>query len=170
VGEELISADGPSDPMADLGFSDLLSVVQTGAIIVALVATLYFSQRQVYAVTKDLETRVLNDIDEKFHSIGEILIEQPDLVQTIFASPETIGKEIPFSYYVLFFCAHIHHMRERGVLQDNEWTGWYEWMKNAFRYGTLGRSWTEGQMGQWFDPAFRRFVDTELLPHAVART
>ncbi|HXQ94256.1 MAG TPA: hypothetical protein VN864_03695 [Thermoplasmata archaeon] len=151
--------------MADLGFSDLLSLVQTCAIIVALLTTLYFSRRQVQAFTKDLETRVLNDIDEKFHSIGEILIQQPELVQTIYASPETQAKEVPFSYYVLFFCAHIHHMRERGILQDNEWTGWSQWMKNAFQYGSLGRSWTDGQMGQWFDPSFRTFVETELLPH-----
>ena len=156
--------------MADFGFSDLLSLVQTSAIIVALVSTLYFSRRQVQAFARDLETRVLNDIDEKFHAIGEILIEQPELVQTIYRSPETLGKEVPFAYYVLFFCAHLHHMRERGVLQDNEWTGWLQWMRNAFRYGSLGRAWTEGEMGQWFDPSFRQFVDVELLPHVGPKT
>jgi hypothetical protein len=152
--------------MADLGLSDLLSLVQTCAIIVALVATLYFSRRQVEGFTKDLESRVLNDIDEKFHSIGEILVDQPDLVQTIYTTPTNQGKEVPFAYYVLFFCAHVHHMRERGILQDNEWVGWLQWMRNAFRFGSLGRAWSLGEMGQWFDPSFRSFVEAELLPHA----
>ena len=154
--------------MVDLGLPDLLSLVQTCAIIVALLLTVYFSRRQMQAFKVDLETRVLNDLDEKFHSIGEVLIERPELVQTIYNSPQTQGKEVPFSYYVMFFCAHIYHMRERGILQDNEWTGWLQWMRNAFRFGDLGRAWTATQMGQWFDPAFRRFVDGELLPHVGA--
>ncbi|MCI4363009.1 MAG: hypothetical protein L3K13_01705 [Thermoplasmata archaeon] len=151
--------------MADLGFADLLSVVQTIAIIGALVMTVYFSRRQIQAFTTDLETRVLNDIDEKFHRIGEILIEKPHLVQSIYQTPTVTGADIPFTYYVLFFCAHLHHMRERKILQDNEWAGWLQWMRNVFQYGELGRQWVEAKMESWFDPSFREFVRTELLPH-----
>jgi hypothetical protein len=39
-------------------------------------------------------------------------------------------------------------------------------MKNAFRYGTIGKYWKETGMGAWFDPAFREFVDKEILPSA----
>ena len=156
--------------MADFGLSDIVSVAQTCAIIAALVVTLYFSRRQLQAFSTDLETRVLNDLDEKFHHIGDILVDQPDLVATIYKSPTGVGKEVPFAYYVMFFCAHIHHMRDRGILQDNEWTGWLQWMRNAFRYGDIGRAWKEAEMGQWFDPAFRAFVDRELLAHATAPT
>ncbi|MCI4339902.1 MAG: hypothetical protein L3K06_00950 [Thermoplasmata archaeon] len=149
--------------MVDIGFSDLLSLAQTCAIIAALLVTLYFSRRQVQAFAMDLETRVLNDLDEKFHRIGDILIERPELLPTIYKTETALGKEVPFSYYVMFFCAHIHHMRERGILRDNEWTGWFQWMRNAFRYGDLGRAWKETEMGQWFDPSFRTFVERELL-------
>ncbi|MCI4345175.1 MAG: hypothetical protein L3K07_00245 [Thermoplasmata archaeon] len=141
--------------MADLGFADLLSVVQTIAIIAALVMTVYFSRRQIQAFTADLETRVLNDIDEKFHRIGEILIEKPQLLPSIYRASGTAAADIPFTYYVLFFCAHIHHMRERKILQDNEWAGWLQWMKNAFQFGDLGKHWVEGRMESWFDPSFR---------------
>lgn len=44
------------------------------AIIAALLVTLYFARRQIQALGVDLETRVLNDLDEKFHRIGEIFI------------------------------------------------------------------------------------------------
>jgi hypothetical protein len=154
--------------MADLGFADLLSVVQTIAIISALLVTLYFSRRQMQAFTTDLETRVLNDLDEKFHRIGEILIDKPHLVHSIYRTPETPSAAVPFHYYVLFFCAHIFHMRERKILQDNEWTGWLQWMRNAFRFGELGQYWKDAEVETWFDPAFRTFVATELLASAGA--
>ncbi|MCI4331332.1 MAG: hypothetical protein L3K19_05740 [Thermoplasmata archaeon] len=149
--------------MSDLGFADLLTVVQTIAIISALLVTLYFSRRQMQAFTVDLETRVLNDLDEKFHRIGEIFIERPELVQSIYRTSEKVGPEVPFAYYVLFFCSHIFHMRQRGILRDNEWAGWLQWMRNVFQLGSLGRSWRETGMGAWVDPEFRGFVERELL-------
>ena len=149
--------------MADVGFSDLLSVVQTIAIISALLVTLYFSRRQIQALAMDLETRVLNDLDEKFHRIGEIFIERPDFVRTIYDTPNVPRVEVAFGYYIVFFCAHIFHMHERGVLRDNEWIGWLKWMQNAFQFGTIRKSWTEEGINNWVDPAFRDFVARELL-------
>jgi hypothetical protein len=149
--------------MVDFGLSELLPLVQTIAIIAALLVTLYFSRRQIHALEADLETRVLNDLDEKFHRIGEIFLERPELVRSIYNTPGTIPIEVPLTYYVLFFCAHIFHMRQRRILRDNDWAGWLAWMKNAFRYGTLGRTWAEARMESWFDPEFREFVSRELL-------
>lgn len=153
--------------MWDLSLPDLLSLVQTFAIIVALLMTVYFSRRQIQAFSIDLESRVLNDIDEKFHRIGEIFIERPELIRSIYQAPTTPGAEVPFMYYLLSFCSHIFHMRQRGLLKDNEWAGWYQWMRNAFQLGTVGASWTRDHMGAWFDPDFREFVEKELLGRAV---
>jgi hypothetical protein len=66
--------------MPDLGFAHLLSIVQTIAITGAPVMPLHFSRRQIQAFTIDLETLVLNGLDEKFHRIPEIPIEKPHLV------------------------------------------------------------------------------------------
>lgn len=154
--------------MAAIDLGEVLTLVQTIAIIGALLATLYFSQRQVRAVAVDLESRVLNDLDEKFHSLTDIFVARPEMIRVIYDSPTAPGPEVPVSYYTMSFCAHIFRMRQRGILGDNEWAGWLEWMRNAFRWGTIGRYWTQGEMGQWFDPAFRRFVDAELLPVAKA--
>ncbi len=55
-----------------LGLADLLSLVQTIAIIATLATTLYFSQRQIRSMAIRLETRVLNDLDEKIHRLVEI--------------------------------------------------------------------------------------------------
>ena len=34
-------------------------------------------------------------------------------------------------------------MRERKVLNDNEWYGWVEWMRTCFRLGTIKVYWSE---------------------------
>ncbi|MCI4367255.1 MAG: hypothetical protein L3K08_05850 [Thermoplasmata archaeon] len=149
--------------MVSLDFSELLSLVQTVAIIAALMITVYFARRQIQAYETDLETRVLNDIDEKFHRIGEILIERPELIASIYQTSTKPGADIPFHYYLLFFCAHVFRMRERGILKDNEWTGWLAWMRNAFQYGTLRTAWEEAGMEIWVDPDFRAFVQRELM-------
>ncbi|HYT43627.1 MAG TPA: hypothetical protein VEP90_14910 [Methylomirabilota bacterium] len=35
-----------------------------------------------------------------------------------------------------FYQKHIFTMRQRKVLDDNEWAGWLQWLKNAFHRGT----------------------------------
>ncbi|TLZ67908.1 MAG: hypothetical protein E6K09_04945 [Methanobacteriota archaeon] len=68
-----------------------------------------------------------------------------------------------FAFYVMFFCSHAYHMRQRGILSDNDWAGWLQWTKNAFRSGRLGKYWKEAEMQAWVDPAFREFINREVL-------
>ncbi|MCI4318599.1 MAG: hypothetical protein L3J87_01565 [Thermoplasmata archaeon] len=160
--------------MVDLGFPELLTLVQTVAIIVAIVIAVYFSRRQIQALSADLEARVLNDLDEKLHRMGEIFMEKPEFVRVLYDAPPEPGPgsvfeaEAAFAYYVMFFCAHCFHMRQRGILGDNDWAGWLQWTKNAFQHGRLGKYWKEAEMNAWVDPAFREFVDREILPAAAA--
>lgn len=160
--------------MVDIGFPELLTLVQTVAIIIAIVIAVYFSRRQIQALSADLEARVLNDLDEKLHRMGEIFMEKPDFVRVLNDVPSSVGAEVAFApeaafaYYVMFFCAHCFHMRQRGILGDNDWAGWLQWTKNAFQYGRLGMYWKEAQMHAWVDPAFREFVEREILVPAVA--
>ena len=53
-----------------LGFSDMLSLAQTIGIVGTMVLTLYFSKKQIQSLSIDQQTRVLNDLDEKFHNIS----------------------------------------------------------------------------------------------------
>jgi hypothetical protein len=155
--------------MVSFGLSELLTLVQTIAIIAALLVTLYFSQRQIRAMRVDLETRVLNDVDEKFHHIAEMFIERPELNRIVYQGPSGGGPEIPAAAYILYFCAHIFHMRQRGILSDNEWDGWLRWMHTSFQFGTIATMWKEHAVEEWFDPAFRRFVEHELVGSSTAR-
>ena len=150
--------------MVLIGFSDTLSLTQSIGIIGTMVLTLYFSKRQIQALSSDTETRVLNDLDEKFHNMGMLLMEDPSMGRVVENIDKyTNQKEIAFSFYVLWTCAHAYAMSQRKVLDDNEWTGWLQWMRNCFRKGTLGDTWKQIESDQWFNPAFQKFINTEIV-------
>src|SRR5579862_8618044 len=107
--------------MATLDFSDALSLAQTIAIIATLLMTLYFSRRQLRALSLDMETRVLNDLDEKLHNKSSLFMQNPQLIKTIYDAPTEVTADVPFAYNILFICAHAYHMRERKILGENEW-------------------------------------------------
>ena len=57
--------------VSELGFADMLSLAQTIGIVGTMVLTLYFSKRQIQSLSIDQQTRVLNDLNEKYHSMAE---------------------------------------------------------------------------------------------------
>jgi hypothetical protein len=153
--------------LAALGFSDLLSLVQSVVLIGALAVTLYFSHKQVQAQKDDLETRVLADIDEMHRTLSEKLMDDPSLLRVISkAPPSERPKERHIGYQVMFMCSYICHMRKRKVLGDNEWEGELKWMKTAFANGLVGKMWKDEKAEFLFDPSFIDFVNRELLPLA----
>src|SRR3989475_932095 len=100
--------------MVDIGFPELLTLVQTVAIILAIVIAVYFSRLQIQALKTDTEARVVNDLDEKLHRIGEIFMEKPEFVRILNddAAVSNFGAEVAFAFYVMFFCSHAYHMRQ----------------------------------------------------------
>jgi hypothetical protein len=69
--------------MVLIGFSDTLSLAQSIGIVGTMVLTLYFSKRQIQTLSSDTETRVLNDLDEKFHNMAMLVMEDPSIVRVI---------------------------------------------------------------------------------------
>ena len=66
-------------------------------------------------MTLDLETRVLNDLDEKLHGLISISIDSPKLIKMVYDTPYEVTEEIPYAYYILFMCAHAYHMKEKNL-------------------------------------------------------
>ena len=58
---------------------------------------------------------------------------------------------------------HAYAMRQRKVLNEIEWTGWLQFMRNCFQQGTIGETWKQLEPVRWFDPAFQNFVNKELV-------
>src|SRR5207244_11836368 len=93
------------DRMVDIGFPELLTLVQTVAIIVAIVIAVYFSRLQIQALKTDTEARVVNDLDEKLHRMGEIFMEKPDFVRILNddAAISKFGAEVAYAFNVMLF-------------------------------------------------------------------
>lgn len=148
--------------MVEFGFGDALRLAQTFGIIGTMVLTLYFSKRQIQSMSIDQQTKVLNDLDEKVRKMTELIIEKPSMQKVIYKL-EKQSEEIAFAYYVLWICSHAYAIRERKVLNDNEWIGWLQWMRNCFKYGTIREHWRQIQTEKWLNPVFENFVNREIL-------
>ena len=148
----------------DVGISDMLSIAQTAGIIGTLLIALFLSRREVRNLSTDIETNVLSDLDEKVHRLEEHLLERPELARVInnvrLLSPETV-----YAFDVLNVFSHAYDMRERKVINDNEWYGWVEWMRNCFRLGTIKEHWNRMQENHWYDPTFEDFINKQVIAY-----
>ena len=116
------------------------------------------------SVSTDIETKVLNDLDEKIHGMAEMMVHNPKLVKVVDKNQSDQSSEMVFAYYIMYMCAHAFHMRQRKVLSDNEWEGWLRWMKSAFEEGEISEYWKKiMEPEKWFDPAFQNFIDNEII-------
>jgi hypothetical protein len=147
--------------VSEIGFSEMLSLAQTIGIVGTMVLTLYFSKKQIQSLSIDQQTRALNDLDDKVRKMAEIIIEKPSMQKVIYRL-EKPSEELAFGYYILFISSHAFSMRKRNMLNDDEWTGWLQWMRNCFKYGTIGEQWKQMRSERWLNPVFEDFVDREI--------
>ena len=151
--------------MAELGLAEYFGMGEALGIIATLFVILYFSRKQMQSLSVDVQTKVLNDLDEKVRKMAEIIIEKPSMQKVIYKL-EKPSDELAFAYYILFICSHAYAMRQRKVLNDHEWTGWLQWMRNCFKYGTIGEQWKQIQTERWLNPDFENFLNEEIMPKA----
>jgi hypothetical protein len=151
--------------MAELGVAEYFGIGEALGIIGTLFVVLYFSRKQMQSLSVDIETKVLNDLDEKIHRMAEMLVSKPDLIKLLEKNRTSQPQEeFVFAYYILYMCSYAFHMRQRKVLSDNEWAGWLRWMKTAFDEGTIREYWEKSiEPEKWFDPAFQNFIDKDII-------
>jgi len=148
----------------DVGISDMLSIAQTVGIIGTLLIALFLSRREVRDLSTDIETNVLSDLDEKMHRLEEHLLERPELARVI-NNVRSLSPEAVYAFDVLNVFSHAYDMRERKVLNDNEWYGWVEWMRNCFRLGTIKEHWDRMQENHWYDQTFEDFINKQVIAY-----
>ena len=149
--------------MSELGLAEYFGMAEALGIIATLFVILYFSRKQMQSLSVDVQTKVLNYLDEKVRKMAEIIIEKPSMQKVIYKL-EKPSEELAFVYYILFICSHAHAMHQRKVLNDDEWTGWLQWMRNCFKYGTIGEHWKQIQSERWLNPNFEDFLNREIMP------
>ena len=151
--------------MVEVGIAKYFSIGEALEIIGTMFIVLYFSKKQMQSLSIDIETKVLNDLDEKMHGLTQMAVEKPELIRIVSNVESDISEEIAFTYHLLHTFAHVYHMRQRKVVSDNEWTGWLRMMRSCFEQGKVREYWeSDLELEKWFDPAFEEFINKELIP------
>jgi len=96
------------------------------------------------------------------HRLEEHLLERPELASVI-NNVRSLSPEAVYAFDVLNVFSHAYDMRERKVLNDNEWYGWVQWMRNCFRLGTIKEHWNRMQENHWYDPTFEDFINKQVI-------
>ena len=107
-----------------VGIAEYFGIGEALGIIGTMFVVLYFSGKQMQSLSVDIQTKVLNDLDEKVHKMAEIIIEKPSM-QKVTYKLENPSEELAFAYYILFICSHAYAMHQRKVLNDDEWQDGY---------------------------------------------
>ena len=154
--------------MTEVGIAEYFGMAEALGIIATLFVILYFSRKQMQALSVDIETKILNDLDERIHGLTQMAVERLELLRVVNNVERDLCSDVAYSYHILYTFAHVYHMRQRGVVSDNEWTGWLRWMKSAFRHGNIREIWKNNvEVEKWFDPAFQEFINKELASVAA---
>ena len=69
--------------MSEIGLAEIFSMAEAAALVATLFVILYFSRKQMQSLSLDIETKVLNDLNERMHAITTVGIERPDLVKVL---------------------------------------------------------------------------------------
>ena len=108
--------------MTELGIAEYFGMAEALGIIATLFVILYFSRKQMQALSVDMETKILNDLDERIHGLTQMAVERPELIRVVNNVERDLSSDVAYSYHILYTFAHVYHMRQRGVVSDNEWT------------------------------------------------
>jgi hypothetical protein len=120
---------------------------------------LLFKEASERTITTDIETKVLNDLDDKLHGIAELALARPEVSELLDRESANQGPKESVAMYVLYIYAYAFHMCQRKVLRDNEWTGWIRPVRAAFRKGRMGVYWKTIEPENLFDPEFQDFIN-----------
>jgi hypothetical protein len=143
-----------------IGSPDMVSMAQTIGIVGTMILTLYFSKRQIQSLSIDQEARVLDDLDEKFHKMAELIMEDPSIGKVI--DNQVPSRELAFSFYIYGYVLMYMQCARGRCLMIMYGLGGYNG-RNCFRKRTIKETWKRVEQDRWFNPAFQDFVNTEIV-------
>jgi hypothetical protein len=101
--------------MVEIGIVEIIGMGGAIGIIGTMFIVLYFSRKQAQGFAVDIETKILNNLDEKVRKMAEIIIEKPSLQKVVYKL-EKPSEELAFAYYILFSCNSMIDRVEKSTL------------------------------------------------------
>src|SRR3569623_1998938 len=93
--------------------------------------------------------------------MAEIILKST-MQKVVYKKSERPADDTAFAF-IFFYMLHAYSMRQRNVLNDNEWAVWLRCMKNCSRYGTIREQWKQIQSEEWFNPDFVNLVNGGII-------
>ena len=69
--------------MSEFGIAEYFSMAEALGIIATLFVITFFSRKQMQGLSVDIETKILNDLDDKIHGITQMGVERPELIRVV---------------------------------------------------------------------------------------
>ena len=89
--------------MSGLGIAEYFGIGEAVGIMATFFITLYYSRKGIRNLRIDLETKVLNDLDDKLHGVIETIVHKPTLARVVEKEgTATQSEEVVFSYAILY--------------------------------------------------------------------
>jgi hypothetical protein len=100
--------------MTEVGIAEYFGMAEALGIIATLFVILYFSRKQMQVLSVDIETKILNDLDERIHGLTQMAVERPELIRVVNNVERDLSSDVAYSYHILYTFAHVYHVRQRG--------------------------------------------------------
>jgi hypothetical protein len=102
--------------MVEVGIAEYFGIGEALGIIGTMFIVLYFSRKQMQRLTVDIETKVLNDLDEKMQTLTQMTVDRPELVKILNKdeSDWTPRDRICLSYFV-YLCTCVSYVAKKGI-------------------------------------------------------
>jgi hypothetical protein len=153
----------PITKMTELAIVDYFVMGEAIGIVATFVATLYYSRKQMQKISMDIESKILNDLDDKMHNLSELSITRPELAEIFNREAGAQSPKEACAMYALNVFSYAFRMHNRGILRENEWNGWLRTIRTSFKEGTIGDYWKDSELEAWFDPEFQDFINNEIV-------
>ena len=102
--------------MVEVGIAEYFGMAEALGIIATMIVVLYFSRKQMQALSVDIETKILNDMDESLRGITHIGVQRPELLKVISNIPANYctPRCIICLLYSIHICPCIPYVEKRS--------------------------------------------------------
>ena len=100
--------------MTEVGIAEYFSMAEALGIIATLFVILYFSRKQMQKLSIDIETKIINDLDERIHDLTGIMIWRPELIKVVDNVQRDLSSDVAYAFHIVYLCTCLSHASTRS--------------------------------------------------------
>ena len=86
--------------MVEIGLTEYFGMGEAIGIIATMLVVLYFSRKQMEALSVDIETKILSDLDLRIREITRLMIDRPELIKAVSKVESNWSSDVAYSYHI----------------------------------------------------------------------